>query len=1005
MTEVTQRLAACTDAVAVATELRAALTTLAGTQDRQAVVDDVVALLTAEEVRWTFATQTLISDLSGETTEREVQLELLDALLVWAAQEAMGKKHNNLHILLLYFQLAVTSLGDGGDGKRWLKWGDQVLAVVHQNAALIVEQETPTGGESSKGWRRYVVKMATLLMQLRNKLEGGDNATPDLKTVTFVWKVVWSRNLAKLATTFGPTLANAAAVLVRADAGDGAEGGDAGEMEAKQFSVDELLAAAMASVERSVGQLLLALGGSTVGAPDLGGLKFLKLYWRAFQRLIAAFADCLECELENCVLVVVNVTASLLYAARHSLVPVVSKPGQALRDMLDQALEITETLAGSAGGAVDDQAKESIRTLLWYPTADMVRAVGQRQPSEITNVDVENSIQWGHLLILTAFAGSSGGSSSSTADTEVPYDDSNRAVEVSQLFARYRECALSGAISRSVEATKLFTDLMLEYLLGFENIVELQLALLKQTLYPDWTQRTLCWEIWRELLCFSWDEALAVQTLQMLIDVTQWDDDSSDKAFVLASGVGDEILQLIAFVYADLPLSLKDVCMDQVTAVIDVISSEGPGHQFNLRVASQLDLLEKLAGVQFLNEYNGPMKDEWIAKYLPMCFECCGTVLELLAVGANASSSKRESIFGMIRVLDMCLLVLRGVFDDNQPKQDDIAELSIILVRMSTEALSQLAKRSTQPGGSQSEGNDLKSRRKRTSRSVKLEKAGSRCIGRATETSLYLLSKLGPVLKSNKNNQCVQVVKDLLAIVDDNIQNSSQTGAESDTLIITARFVNAALFDMQVAGGDMRMVWQLLLALFQKLFAATRTATGTHHLTLLLSVCHDALYELLAHSNIAELPNAPLGTLLAGELKQSFIQSVSMRKLALEDVVKALETAQSSTLQSLKRSQNSRYGVFRDRFPDESAEFYAKPDEGTQDPLVAPSKRPANDSVTVPQKRHKLTHFVSLCREIESSLSSIDNDETVASIISGEELEDATAVLHKLLAKTFTLCP
>ncbi|ETP10104.1 hypothetical protein, variant [Phytophthora nicotianae CJ01A1] len=974
MAEVTQRLAACADDLAVVTELRSVLAGLASTQDRRAVVDETVSFLTASEERCARATKALISDLSEKTLEREVQLELLDALLVWATQKLVDENHEVLEILLPFFQLAVTSLGDAGGGKRWLKWGDQVLAVVHQNAALIEKQESLETGEetneSSERWSRYVVKIATLLLQLRNKMEGNDDTALELKTATFVWK-----NVAKLATAFGPTLASS----VSSDPSESIKDKDA-EMDAEKFGVDELLAAAVASVERSVGQLLCVLDGDTTGNPDLSVLKFLKLYWRALQRLITAFADSLECELENCILAIVNVTASLLYAVRHSLVPMTSKPGQELRDMLGQALEMTEKLAD---GGVNDQTKDSIRTLLWYPTTDMVRAVGQRQPSEITNVDVENSIQWGHLLVLTAFAGLSGDKLSST---EVSYDNSIRAVEVSQLFARYRECALSDTISRSVEATQLFTDLMLEFLSGFENIAELQLTLLKQTLYPDWTQRTLCWEIWRELLCFSWDEPLAVQTLQLLIDVTQWDD--SDE-FALANGVEDEILQLIAFVYANLPLSLKDVCMDQVTAIIDMISSEGPGHQFNQRVASQVHLLEKLVAAQFLKEYDGPMKDEWIAKYLPMCFECCGTVLELLSAEGKTSTSNSDTILGMVRVLDMCLMVLRGVFDDNEPKQDDIAELSVILVRMSTEALSQLAKHfkatsTSQPG--------VQASRKHTSRSVKLKKAGSRCIGRAIETSLYLLSKLGPVLKANINNQCAQVTKDLFTLID-----NTQTAA-IDTLIVTARFIGACLFDMQVASDDIAVVSQLLLALFQKLFAGTRTAGP--QATLLLSVCLDALYELLAHSNIVEQSGTPLKTLLTGNLKQSFIQIVSMRKLSAADVANALEASQSSTLQSLKKNQSSCYRIFRDRFPDESAGLYAEPDQN-QD---ISSKRSADDSSgTLPQKRHKLSHFVSLCREIESSLSSIESDEAAANILSGKELEDATAVLHKLLTKTITL--
>jgi len=344
----------------------------------------------------------------------------------------------------------------------------------------------------------------------------------------------------------------------------------------------------------------------------------------------------------------------------------------------------------------------------------------------------------------------------------------------------------------------------------------------------------------------------------------------------------------------------------------------------------------------------------------------------------------------MVRVLDMCLLVLRAVFDDNEPRHDELAELSTILVRVSTEALTQVASLSTLAGSSQPAG------RQRTSRSVKLEKAASGCVARAVETSLYLLSKLAPVLKSNRNNQCVQVLKDLLATVD-----STRSASQVGSLVVAARFVDAALVDVQVADGDVAVVWQLVLALFQKLFAATRQPSTQRKL--LLSVCIDALYELLAHSNIADLPGVSLSALLAGDLKQSFRQSVSLRKLPPEEVAKAFDTAQASTLEVLRRSQSSRYRAFRDRFPDEPAELYAEPEDASPEAATASNKRAAEESQPAPQKRHKLTHFVALCREIESSLSSLASDEAAASVLSGKELDEATAVLHRLLAKTMTM--
>ncbi|KAG1705248.1 hypothetical protein DVH05_004180 [Phytophthora capsici] len=187
------RLSSCTDAAGVATELRTVLSDLADVQDHQEALNEVVTFLTAEEEeRWTFVAQTLISDLSGESSIREVEVELLDELLTWMAQETVEKNPKVFELLLQFFQFSLTSLEDPGDGKRWTKWGEQVLAVVYQNTALIEKQKSLSGEEDTHavldGFNSYVVKIATLLMQLRNKLEG-DEASTDLKTVTFVWKV------------------------------------------------------------------------------------------------------------------------------------------------------------------------------------------------------------------------------------------------------------------------------------------------------------------------------------------------------------------------------------------------------------------------------------------------------------------------------------------------------------------------------------------------------------------------------------------------------------------------------------------------------------------------------------------------------------------------------------------------------------------------------------------------------------------------------------------------
>ncbi|KAL8009234.1 hypothetical protein Plhal703r1_c01g0002031 [Plasmopara halstedii] len=983
MVNLSQQLAACADTSAVIAELGALVTSLTCFQDREKAINDIVAILTTSEERWTSVVMTLLSDLSKDSLEREVQLVLLDGLLSWMTPDKMHLNHKVMQILLQYLRIATTNLGNDEGGKRWLKWGNKVLALVHHNASFIANLDPSKDGskteKESLGWTDCIVNIVLMLMELHNKLEERDDGPPDLKVETFVWK-----NVAKLATAFGPILTTSCS------SNEAAKENDKEEHGAERFNVDEILGAVVTSVERSAGQMLCNLNSHTTTPPDIGVLKFFKLYWRAFLRLISSLVENLQYELENCVLALVNVTATLLYVERHNLVPFNAK--QDLRSMLDQALELAEMLAD---GTVYDKSPDSISKLLWYPADDMVRAVGQRQPIETFKNNIEKTTRWGHLLLLTAFAGSMTKQLSSIAQSEKPPNNNlKKAVEVAKLFARYRECALIDETSSSVEPLKMFTDLILQYFLSFEDIVELQLLLLKQTLYPDWMQRTLCWDIWRELLCFCWDETLSAHTLQMLLKLTQWDIDNVDTSFILASGVEEEVLQLIAFVYSDLPKSLKDMCMDRVTSVIDLISTEGPGHHFDLRMASKLQLLEKLVAVHFLEEYNGQQKNEWIAKYLPVCFECCGTILELMSSKKSSYTTRRESLFGMMRVLDLCLLVLRAVMDDNGLDQNDIEELSVIVARIATEALSQLAKHSqlaishllcAQIGNH------------RSSRKTKLEKAEAHSFERALESSLYLLSKLGSIIKANRKNQCVQLLKDLLIIVENT--HNSPDAVSRRFLFNIAQFVDSVLFDMQVASGDMPVVWQLLLSLFQSLICVQRTA-GCHipNSALLQSVAFAAVYKLLTHSNIVELVDASPSALFLGDSRQSFIEYVEMRKLNSEGIIKFMKKASLSSLQSLKNCQDSLFDSFRDRFPDESN---GSRDESSRNNVLA-SKRSVDDQLEgLPEKRRKLTHFVALCQEIESSISSM-NDEAAVTILSGDEIENATVILDRLLSKIST---
>ncbi|TDH70770.1 hypothetical protein CCR75_001160 [Bremia lactucae] len=988
MSSVTEQLIACADASAIISTLKSFLTESADIQDRQASINEIMTFLMASKERKVLI-RTLISDYSETNVEHDVQLELLETLLRSMMQESIKNNHTNLEILLSFFQLAVARLSAIGSGNRWIKWGECVLTVVYQNAKFLQNLIHISDKVEKNQWIAFVIRLATLLLQLRHTLDGHDDANPEFKTLTFVWK-----NLAKLATTAGPILSQ---MYIAENDTDNLNNHDEDQASSRHFHVQQAMAAAATSVERSVRQLLDMMDTpNTTECVLLDKFQFLKLYWRAFQRLFIVFGNFVKDELKNCVLLCVNVTASFVYFQWHGHFPSPAK--QELRELVDQTLAFCEKLADKQ--VVNAHLQNKIHTFLWYSSEDMKCAVSQRQGSlDSTRNDVENAIQWGHLLVLTTFAGASVPNSfHSNATNPVKTNDLIRSVEISHLFARYRDCALLDNIASSNEVVQVFTDLILQYFEHFEQIKDLQLVLWQQTMYPDWMQRTVCWEVWRELLCFCWKEALAASMLQLVLDIISCDE--NDSIIVLASGVEDELFQLLCYVYRDLPVVLKDMCIHQVTRIINVISTEGPSHPFSLCVASQLQLLEHLVAVEFLKNYNGLLKEEWIAQYLPLCLECCGTVLELLSTETLTFSTPWENWLGIARVLDVSLLVLRGVFDNTELGHENAMELSNIIVHLSIEAIAQLAKHSKQMTQSHAIVNNVQVDRtvssKRLNHNLQLERASVRSFTRAIETALYFLSKLGSILKTNTNHQCVRVLQDLLLIVD-SARNLQHVGRGSELLIIVARFVESALFDMQIARNDMPVVWQLLRLLFQKLF----TAAGKTESSLLLSVCLDALYEVVAHSNIVEHSEARLCDVVPKELKLLFATRVSMRKRSPEDFATALKRAiRSMPKTTFQTEQRSFHDTLRKQFPDDTTELYSDRGRSSQIDTVTTTKRlNENQCNSLSAKRQKLIHVATLCQEIQSFLSTLHEENAANVLLSDKELDDATTMLRSLLAK------
>ncbi|KAE8876611.1 hypothetical protein PF005_g26006 [Phytophthora fragariae] len=207
----------------------------------------------------------------------------------------------------------------------------------------------------------------------------------------------------------------------------------------------------------------------------------------------------------------------------------------------------------------------------------------------------------------------------------------------------------------------------------------------------DWdamNQRSL----WRELLCQQWGEVAAGLALEMLLLKAQLTWTTCSTADEAASMQGDEILDVVAFAYAHLPTDLKEFCFDQVSALISTLVHEGPTYRFTPRMVLQLRLLECLTDFQFLDVSDDLDVTAWLEEYFTACFDCCGVAIQLLSDHqSNPSSSNANDSVGVIRMVNMCLLVIKAGFDYFETRRKDIEELARILSPLIVESLAQPA--------------------------------------------------------------------------------------------------------------------------------------------------------------------------------------------------------------------------------------------------------------------------------------------------------------------------
>lgn len=666
--------------------------------------------------------------------------------------------------------------------------------------------------------------------------------------------------------------------------------------------------------------------------------------------------------------------------------------------------EETPPLLPETGSAI-------VQALLWYPAEDMVRAIIERQeqsesgePTHSTARDasaMDVSIRWSHWCLLVSMTAAYRSNGTDVAQG----DDASVADLLDKLLDRCRdECAIKSSAAVITRVSPLAIDSLLELVVRFGDFEQLQLTLLKHAVHPCLDQRHLCWTLWKELLCYCWEEDTALAALETLFTLMEQESedgkrsqpigDSHQATTPLPSHVVGDIAQLVAFVYPELPLSLKEACLRRVTSVIEHICSDGPYHAFSPAIAARLSLFDQLASARFLRDYDHPDKEQWIATQLPMCFECCGTIIELLGPASADPDLRNDAgkFAGAMRVLDVCLLVLKSVYDDNDALEDttDLEELSRILLPVMTEVLTLVAtsaRHSRVVGGSIGTA-DLST-------------------ARVLRACFYLLGKMSALLKRNHSNQCVQVMKNLLDLVSIDAAGSKEWG--QSTAGAVAWFAKTALFDVHAAESDIPVVAELFTALFQRLCAIEETEMKSPLGQVILA----AIYGVFAHSNVAQSINlhesVPIVT------ARQALRQLALLHRDFEGSPGALaSTATTFVLTSDARAQHARrcHRVFCQWFSRNTDELVEENNVGAymsnedQDAVqVAMEKKKrrvdkeGDEPSTTPKtgnKRQKLAHLVARCRQV------IENCGSTAENVSDQELDRAAKVLEDIIAKVLT---
>nr|CCA23671.1 conserved hypothetical protein [Albugo laibachii Nc14]CCA25332.1 conserved hypothetical protein [Albugo laibachii Nc14] len=318
---------------------------------------------------------------------------------------------------------------------------------------------------------------------------------------------------------------------------------------------------------------------------------------------------------------------------------------------------------------------------------------------------------------------------------------------------------------------------------------QFQIELFRCTLDNCLEMRQFSWLLWEQLLS-AWESNYSSKMIAFLISLatsapwqasTRRADENELTGSIFVQRMQELVISLMNVTAS------STVCLQITERVINHICKLGPQHEFSVEIAYQLQFMEKFVMCNCLSFVIAKEKDEWITKYLPICLECVGALLDL-----TTGLQPVPHWPGILRVLDISTLVLLAV---TLERNDD--ELASTISPLCLEILKVLADCVKEEKRLQ---NHPKSKRVGFQLSVDFSRPYSSS-QRLLRTCLSIIARSKSTIQCNQNSNFVRLLAYIHALL---------TLGNAKLSISIAIFLQKACADVQVDEKDLTIVNQLI---------------------------------------------------------------------------------------------------------------------------------------------------------------------------------------------------